>query len=87
MMEYNNKIKNRLKRAEGQIRGVLHMMEQERDCNDVISQLTAVKTAIDRTIGVIVSTNLEQCVREQVLNGKDRSEAVKEALELLIKSR
>ena len=86
-MEYNAQIKNRLIRAEGQVRGVLHMMEQEKDCREVISQLNAAKTAIDRAIGVIVSTNLEQCVREQVLNGKDTSETVKEAVELLIKSR
>ncbi|AST93198.1 metal-sensitive transcriptional regulator [Sutcliffiella cohnii] len=86
-MEYNDKIKNRLKRAEGQIRGVLHMMEQGKDCRDVISQLTAAQTAIDRAIGVIVSTNLEHCVREQVLKGEDTSDTVKEAVELLIRSR
>ncbi|MDX5474871.1 MAG: metal-sensitive transcriptional regulator [Bacillaceae bacterium] len=86
-MQYEANVKNRLKRAEGQIRGVLHMMEQQKDCRDVIAQLNAAKTAIDRAIGVVVSTNLEQCVREQALSGEETSELVKEAVDLLIKSR
>ncbi|MFE7063221.1 metal-sensitive transcriptional regulator [Sutcliffiella sp. NPDC057660] len=86
-MEYNSQVKNRLKRAEGQIRGVLHMMEKGEDCRDVVAQLNAAKTAIDRAIGVIVSTNLEECVRQNVLNGEDTSEVVKQAVDLLIKSR
>ncbi|WP_096156699.1 MULTISPECIES: metal-sensitive transcriptional regulator [Bacillus] len=86
-MQYEANVKNRLKRAEGQIRGVLHMMEQEKDCRDVIAQLNAAKTAIDRVIGVVVSTNLEQCVREQTLSGEETSQLVKEAVDLLIKSR
>ncbi|MCM3618897.1 metal-sensitive transcriptional regulator [Sutcliffiella horikoshii] len=86
-MEYTNQVKNRLKRAEGQIRGVLHMMEQGEDCRDVVAQLNAATTAIERAIGVIVSTNLEQCVRESVEKGEDSSEMVKQAVDLLIKSR
>jgi len=87
VMEYTNQMKNRLKRAEGQIRGVLHMMEQGEDCRDVVSQLNAATTAIERAIGVIVSTNLEQCVRENVLKGEETSEMVQQAVDLLIKSR
>ncbi|WP_152446639.1 metal-sensitive transcriptional regulator [Bacillus sp. THAF10] len=86
-MEYSTQVKNRLKRAEGQIRGVLHMMEQGEDCRDVVSQLNAATTAIERAIGVIVSSNLEQCVRESVQNGEDTSELVQQAVNLLIKSR
>ena len=56
---------NRLKRIEGQITGVLGMMEQGKDCRDVVIQLSAARTAIDRTMGIIVSTNLERCVRKK----------------------
>jgi DNA-binding FrmR family transcriptional regulator len=86
-MEYDKSIKNRLKRIEGQIKGVLSMMEQEKDCRDIVIQLSAARNAIDRTIGVIVSTNLEQCVRESVEKGEETEHLVKEAVELLIKSR
>ncbi|MFD1606450.1 metal-sensitive transcriptional regulator [Oceanobacillus luteolus] len=86
-MEYDKSVINRLKRIEGQIRGVLNMIEQNKDCREVITQLSASRTGIDRTIGLIVSMNLEQCVRENIENGEDRKELVKEAVNLLVKSR
>ena len=86
-MIYDKKIENRLKRIEGQIRGILHMMEEEKDCRDVVTQLSAVRSAVDRTMGVIVSTNLEQCIRENIETGENTDSVVKEAVELLVKSR
>lgn len=46
-MEYNQDMKNRLKRIEGQVRGVLRMMEEGKDCREVITQLTASRAALD----------------------------------------
>jgi DNA-binding FrmR family transcriptional regulator len=86
-MIYDRKTENRLKRIEGQIRGVLSMMEQEKDCRDVVTQLSAIRSAIDRTTGVIVSANMEQCIRENIENGEETDSVVKEAVELLVKSR
>ncbi|YCA41535.1 metal-sensitive transcriptional regulator [Bacillus sp. JZ8] len=86
-MEYDQKVKNRLRRIEGQIKGVLSMMEQNKDCRDIVTQLSAARSAIDRTMGVIVSENLEQCVRESIEKGESTEELVREAVELLVKSR
>ncbi|RFU61643.1 metal-sensitive transcriptional regulator [Peribacillus glennii] len=86
-MEYDKNVMNRLKRIEGQIKGVLGMMQQGKDCRDIVTQLSAARNAIDRTIGVIVSENLEQCVRENVEKGENTDHLVKQAVELLIKSR
>lgn len=86
-MEYDQKIKNRLKRIEGQIKGVLRMMEENKDCKDVITQLSASRSAIDRTIGVIVSTNLIECIQKIEDDNKSEEEIVKEAVDLLVKSR
>ncbi|MGG3477610.1 metal-sensitive transcriptional regulator [Peribacillus frigoritolerans] len=86
-MEFDKSSIHRLKRIEGQIKGVLGMMEQGKDCREVVTQLSAVRNAIDRTMGVIVSANLEQCVRENVEKGEDTDYLVKEAVNLLIKSR
>lgn len=86
-MEYDKSVVNRLKRVEGQIKGVLRMIEENKDCREVITQLSASRTAIDRTIGLIVSMNLEQCVRENIDSGEDTEELVKEAVNLLVKSR
>lgn len=86
-MEYTDPIKNRVKRIEGQLRGILRMMEENKDCKDIITQLSASRTAIDRTIGVIVSSNLIECVQEANSKGENTEELVKEAVNLLVKSR
>ncbi len=87
-MEYNDQIKNRVKRIEGQVRGILRMMEEKKDCKDVITQLSAARTAIDRSIGVIVSSNLVECVQKANTSGeKSMEELVKDAVNLLVKSR
>lgn len=87
-MEYNQPIQNRVKRMEGQLRGILRMMEENKDCKEVITQLSAVRTAVDRTMGVIVSTNLVACVqRSHEEDNQDAELLIKEAVDLLVKSR
>lgn len=54
----------RLRRAQGQLGGVIQMIEDERDCKDVITQLAAVSRALDRAGFKIIATGLEKCVQE-----------------------
>ncbi|RXT14665.1 metal-sensitive transcriptional regulator [Ammoniphilus sp. CFH 90114] len=86
-MDYSDEIKNRLKRMEGQVRGILRMMEEDKHCKDVVSQLSAVRNAADKAIATIVAANLEKCILEEQAIGRDSSKLVKEAIELLVKSR
>ncbi|TDL63049.1 metal-sensitive transcriptional regulator [Rhodococcus qingshengii] len=87
-MDYNDQMKNRVKRIEGQLRGILRMMEEKKDCKEVITQLSAARTGIDRTIGVIVSSNLVKCVQEaNELDGRSTEEVIQDAVNLLVKSR
>lgn len=86
-MKYDDSMKRRLSRAEGQIRGILKMMEEEKNCKDVVSQLSAVRSAIDKTMALVVAVNLEQCILEEQANGGNTNKVVQEAVELLVKSR
>lgn len=86
-MEYDTQMKNRMKRIEGQVRGILKMMDEEKDCRSVVAQLSAARTALDRTAALIVSTNLEQCIREEKKSGESSEDLIKEAVNLLVKSR
>src|SRR5699024_10146699 len=86
-MKYDSQIKNRVKRIEGQVRGLLKMMEEEKECRDVVTQLSAVRSAIDRTSALIVSKNLEQCIRDEKETGESSEDIIKEAVNLLVKSR
>lgn len=56
---------NRLKRAQGQLGGVLRMIEEGRDCQDIVTQLAAVNRALDRAGFAIIATGLKQCLVEQ----------------------
>jgi DNA-binding FrmR family transcriptional regulator len=55
-------VANRLKRARGQIDGVLRMLEEGRDCGDIVTQLAAASKAIDRAGFALISAGLEQCI-------------------------
>ena len=55
-------ILNRLKRAQGQLGGVIRLIEEGRDCRDVVTQLAAVNKALDRAGFAIISTNLRECM-------------------------
>ena len=55
---------NRLRRAQGQIGGILRMIEQGRECKDVVTQLAAVNRALDRAGFAIIATGLKKCLNE-----------------------
>lgn len=86
-MQYDAKVTVRMKKIEGQLRGILRMMDEEKDCKDVITQLSAVRSAVDRTIGVIVTDNLVGCLSKEDLASVDQNAIVKQAVDLLVKSR
>jgi DNA-binding FrmR family transcriptional regulator len=60
---------NRLRRAQGQLAGVIAMIEQGRDCKDVVTQLAAVSRALDKAGFKIVATGLRECLTGESTNG------------------
>ena len=66
-------VANRLRRAQGQIGGILRMIEQGRECKDIVTQLVAVSHALDRAGFALIATNLKQCLSEP--GGADSAEA------------
>lgn len=58
------KVLNRLRRAEGQLAGVIRMVENGRDCRDVVTQLAAVSRALDKAGFAIIASGLQQCLSE-----------------------
>ncbi len=53
---------NRLRRAQGQLAGVIAMIESGRDCTDIVMQLAAVSKALDRAGFKIVASGMRQCL-------------------------
>ncbi|WP_217206829.1 metal-sensitive transcriptional regulator [Streptomyces sp. AC550_RSS872] len=66
---------NRLRRAQGQISGVIKMIEEGRDCEDVVTQLAAASRALDRAGFAIIATGLQQCLTD-VEQGRRDGETV-----------
>ncbi|WP_313127306.1 metal-sensitive transcriptional regulator [Proteiniclasticum ruminis] len=84
-MEDKKSYINRLSRLEGQIRGISKMLEEDRSCQDVVTQLSAVKAGIDKVMALMVTENLLTCVAEE--NTEDQRDKVEQALKLIFKSR
>jgi DNA-binding FrmR family transcriptional regulator len=55
-------VANRLRRARGQLAGVLKMLDEDRDCAEVITQLAAVSRALDKASLTMIASGLEQCL-------------------------
>ena len=81
----NSKYITRLKRSEGQLRGIQKMMEEERDCVDIITQLTAVRSSVDRVIELMITENLTSCINDPLEDPQAQKERLEKAVKYLIK--
>ena len=79
-----NAVLNRLRRAQGQLTGVISMIEQGRDCKDVVTQLAAVSRALDRAGFKIVATGLRECITTDENDGRQREMSVDELEKLFL---
>jgi len=79
----------RLSRIEGQVRGVARMIEQERYCIDVLTQIRAVRAALDKVEQETLSDHLQHCVAHAFHGGSERERQIKieELIEVLDKRR
>ncbi len=67
----------RLKRIEGQVRGVQRMLEEDRYCIDILTQIRALTAAIDKVGDEVMRDHLGHCVAEAMRVGDDRERAEK----------
>ncbi|MBW1823832.1 MAG: metal-sensitive transcriptional regulator [Deltaproteobacteria bacterium] len=70
----NKKVKaesvERLKKIEGQVRGVAKMVENEKYCIDIINQIAAAKNALDGVARIIMKKHVESCITQAILEGR-----------------
>ncbi|MBE6162351.1 MAG: metal-sensitive transcriptional regulator [Streptococcus equinus] len=78
-------ILNRLKRAEGQLRGIQKMIDEEQECIDIVTQLTAVRSSINRTIGIVIANKINQVIEEPVQDPELQEEKLAKVIEMIIK--
>ncbi len=64
-------VTNRLKRIEGQIRGIIKMVEEDKPCEDILIQIGSAKSALHKTGQVILEGHLHHCVLDGIKDGKE----------------
>ena len=70
----------RLRRIEGQIRGISRMLESDRACEEVVTQLMAVRSGVDTVGALVLDTHLERCLGD--VRGQEQLEALRESMRL-----
>lgn len=84
--ELTKQVLNRLSRAIGHLEAVRHMVEEGRDCPEVLVQLAAVKSAINNTGKLILKDHIRHCVSEAVQNGdREALDALSDAIDRFVK--
>jgi len=76
------KLLNRLSRVEGQVRGIARMIDEDRYCIDVVTQLQAVRAALSRVESELLKDHLGHCI-ETAITGGDPDEQRRKAGELI----
>ena len=74
------KIYNRLRRIEGQIRGLQRMVERQEPCVDILTQLAAVTSAMKKTGIAVFRVNMKRCLKEATLKGRKGRKELEAAL-------
>lgn len=86
--EYNNMKKDlqtRLKKIEGQIRGIQKMIDEDRDCGDIVIQLGAVKSAVNRVGFTVLGCHLVKGIQEGLEKNEEVTPHMEEFMKLLKK--
>lgn len=79
--DIKKQVQNRLKRIEGQVRGLQKMVEEEKYCVDIITQSSAIKEAISGVEDLMLENHLSTHVIEQIKSGKNK-QAISEILKV-----
>jgi CsoR family transcriptional regulator, copper-sensing transcriptional repressor len=82
MQETKPGLFNRLRRSEGQVRGVARMVEEDRYCIDVLTQLQAIRAALARVESEMLKAHLDHCIESAIVSG-DQAEQRRKAGELI----
>ncbi|CAN5647580.1 metal-sensing transcriptional repressor [soil metagenome] len=76
--DHKRQLMNRLKRVEGQVRGVQRMVDEEAYCVDILTQISGVIAASEKVASMVVRDQVDHCVKESIKNEDQAEEKVDE---------
>lgn len=77
-------ILNRMKKIEGQSKGIQKMIEEDKCCGDIMVQISAIRSAINRVGGLIMDRYIKDCLKESLKDNKS-DERIEEVIETIVK--
>ncbi|MGM0508724.1 MAG: metal-sensitive transcriptional regulator [Fusobacteriota bacterium] len=69
--EFKKKIGTRLKRIEGQVRGINKMIQNDVYCDDILNQITSIRSALSGVSTLLLEAHIESCVIDKIKNDDD----------------
>lgn len=75
---------NRLKRIEGQIRGLQRLVDEGQDCSQVVHQLAAARRALDKVGFLVLTHRMQECIEKKQSDGYGAEKALDEAMKLFL---
>ena len=72
------RLENRLRRIEGQVRGVQRMVDEEAYCVDVLTQIASVVSALEKVGTILLKDHVEHCVRESIEEGEEADDKIED---------
>jgi DNA-binding FrmR family transcriptional regulator len=73
-----HQLQNRLRRIEGQVRGLQRMVEEEAYCVEILTQIASIVSASEKVALILLEDHVEHCVREAIEDGEQAEEKVAE---------
>ena len=77
-------ILNRMKKIEGQAKGIQKMIEEDKCCGDIMVQISAIRSAINKVGGLIMDRYIKECLKES-LKDKNSDKSIEEMIETIVR--
>lgn len=78
--DHKDRLANRLKRIEGQVRGVQRMVDEEAYCIDILTQISSLVSATERVAALVLRDHVDHCVKESIENEDKAEEKIEELM-------
>lgn len=76
--DHKDQLTNRLRRIEGQVRGVQRMVDEEAYCIDILTQISSLIAASEKVAAMVLRDHVEHCVKESIHNEDEAEEKIEE---------
>jgi len=77
-------ILNRMKKIEGQVKGIQKMIDEDKCCGDIMVQISAIRCAINKVGGLIMDRYIKECLKES-LKDKNSDKSIEEIIETIVR--